>query len=554
MGGAMHAAVDRTVHGRRVEGNSNMAKTCAELFEGIPHTLIGDPDEAVEGLSCNSAQVKPHDMFFCIVGTKIDGHTFAQDAIDKGAKVLVCERKLYLADASDVTLVVVSDSRRVMAEVASAFYDHPSEKLKLVGITGTNGKTTTTYLVDHIARFAGKTTGLIGTVGIHIAGAAEKSSHTTPDSIELQELLARMVDVGCDVVSMEVSSHALDLDRVWASKFAVTAFTNLTQDHLDYHKTFEEYFAVKSRLFSDEYPSKRVIGTNEKWGRKLACRCIDGGDDVITFSSARQEAGESGGASEDRRPATIHVLDVEYLPTSTKATLSIDGATHVVTYPLTGRFNVDNVMCAIGACLDLGLDLPVIIDGLKSAPAVPGRMQRIEGATPAGVAADFSVVVDYAHTPDALEKAIASVREVADGRVILVFGCEGDRDNGKRPIMGRISLGADKVVLTTDNTHTDDQAKINDQVISGMLEVAGETDIARDAAPGIDTGSKVTVIEDRRSAMEHAMSVAQPGDVVLITGRGHEQYMEFGRERIFFDDRDEAREALDAVMARKARH
>lgn len=515
-----------------------MAKTCAELLEGISHTLIGNPDEPISGLTCNSNEVSPGDMFFCIVGTKIDGHAFAQDAIDKGANVLVCERKIYLADSSEVTLVVVPDSRRAMAEVASAFYGHPSRKLKLAGITGTNGKTTTTYLIDHIARQAGHTTGLIGTVGNHIAGAEEKSSHTTPDSIELQQLLARMVDAGCDVVAMEVSSHALDLDRVWATDFAVTGFTNLTQDHLDYHHTFEEYFEVKSRLFSEDHPSARVIGVNEKWGRLLLDKCVLNGDDVMTFASSTSDA-------------DIHVVDVEYMSSCTKATLSISGSQHVVEYPLTGKFNVDNVMCAIGACLKLGIDLDIILEALKTARSVPGRMQYIASDVPC----DINVIVDYAHTPDALQKAIASAKDVTSGDVILVFGCEGDRDNGKRPIMGRISLDADKVILTTDNTHMDDQFKINQEVLAGMLEVASSDDISLEGEDGsqdashVEPGSKVTVIGDRRSAMEFAIGIAKSGDTVLITGRGHEQYMEYGKERVFFDDRIEAKAAMEKVLS-----
>ncbi len=521
-----------------------MAITCAELFECIPHTLIGNPDESISGLTCNSNEVLSGDIFFCIVGTKIDGHTFAQDAIDRGAKVLVCERKIYLADSTDITLVVVPDSRRAMAEVASVFYGHPSQKLKVVGITGTNGKTTTTYLIDHIAREAGYTTGLIGTVGNHIAGIEEKSSHTTPDSIELQQLLSRMVDAGCDVVAMEVSSHALDLDRVWATDFAVTGFTNLTQDHLDYHHTFEEYFDVKSRLFSKDYPSARVIGVNEKWGRLLLDKCEEQGDDVISFASGAPDA-------------DIHVVDVEYMSNSTKVTLSILGDNHTVEYPLTGKFNVDNVACAIGACLKLGIDLDVVLEALKTARSVPGRMQYISSDTPS----EFNVIVDYAHTPDALKKVIASAKDVTAGDVILVFGCEGNRDNGKRPIMGRISLDADKVVLTTDNTHMDDQFKINQEVLAGMLEIASSDDISLEGegtgamdAGAIGSGneemiSKVTVIGDRRAAMEFAMSIASPGDTVLITGRGHEQYMEYGKKRVFFDDRIEAREAMEKILS-----
>ena len=333
-------------------------KTCGELFEGIDCTIIGNADELVSGIAYRSDCVKPGDAFCCIVGLKSDGHSYAQDAIDCGARVLIVERKIYLADATDITEVVVKDSRKAMARMASRFYGEPSKEFSLVGVTGTNGKTTTTYLVDHIAQHLGNRTGLIGTVGIEIGGEHRPSSHTTPESPDLQELLAQMRDEDCGVVSMEVSSHALDLNRTWATSFAVTAFTNLTQDHLDYHKTFESYFAAKARLFSKDYPAKRVINIESAWGKELLKRCSANEDAIITtgFDASAQ----------------IHPVAVEYGSAETTVTLSVRGSNITFTYPLVGRFNVENIMTAFGVAMHLGYLPSTIAEALRDAPAVPG--------------------------------------------------------------------------------------------------------------------------------------------------------------------------------------
>lgn len=507
-----------------------MAKSCAELFEGIECAIIGDATRVVSGLEFRSSEVCPGDMFFCIVGLNADGHDFAEDAISRGASVIVCQHALS-CDTDGVTLVEVGDTRRVMADVACAFFDHPSKYFSLIGVTGTNGKTTTTYLVDHILSSCGQTTGLIGTVGTRIAGIDVESNHTTPDSIELQSLLAKMKEAGCDSVSMEVSSHALTLDRVWGCKFAVTAFTNMTQDHLDYHHTFEEYFEAKALLFSKDFPAKRVICTGDEWGVKLACMCKGAGDDVITYGSAKY--------SDCVSQTDISVLDVEYHDDYTLATFNVTGQQITVQYPLTGTFNVDNVMCAIGICMHLGINLDAIAASLADCRAVPGRMEDVSG----GISNSPKVIVDYAHTPDALKQTLASLSATTKGKVILVFGCEGNRDVGKRPIMGGISLDADHVVLTTDNTHKDDQDAINEAVLAGMR--------TRALSEGIDLDEVVDVVCNRRAAMEHAISMAGEDDCVVMTGRGHELYMEYGDKRVFFDDRIEARAALEKVLSEK---
>lgn len=487
-----------------------MGKTCAELFAGMDCTIIGNPSEQIEGLAYRSDRVCPGDMFFCIVGFTVDGHSYAQDAIDRGAKVLVVERKVYLADATDVTEVVVSDSRKAMAVVASNFYDHPSAAMKLVGVTGTNGKTTTTYLVDHISRSVGKRTGVIGTVGNTICDVHEKSEHTTPESPDLQKLFARMREAGCDVVSMEVSSHALDLVRTWGTDFAVTAFTNLTQDHLDYHHTFEAYFEAKSLLFSKAYPARRVINVNDKWGKTLLRRCTENGDNVITtgFDASAQ----------------IHPVEVEYGAASTTVTLEVRGVRHAFTYPLVGRFNVENVMTAFGIALQLGFSAEGIISALEDAAPVPGRLERVRAEQDGGI----SVYVDYAHTPDALEKAISSVKALTDRRTIVVFGCGGNRDSSKRSIMGKASLAADYVVITSDNPRKENPQAIIDDIVSGMASGSG----------------RFEVVADRREAIARAIALAQPGDAILLAGKGHEDYQIIGDEVLSFDDRLVAAEEL----------
>lgn len=488
-----------------------MGKTCIELFAGIDCTVIGNADEKVGGIAYRSDRVQSGDAFFCIVGLTTDGHSFAQDAIDRGAKVLVVERKVYLADATDITEVVVKDTRKAMAVAAANFYDQPSQSLSLVGITGTNGKTTTTYLVEHIARMAGKRTGIIGTVGIRLGDVWEKSMHTTPESPDLQQMLARMRDARCDVVAMEVSSHALDLERTWGTTFAVTAFSNLSQDHLDYHHTFEAYFEAKARLFSGSYPSKRVICIDDTWGRELLRRCSNAEDNVITtgFDTVAQ----------------IHPIEVHYAPTHTTVELDVRGSLHRFDYPLVGRFNVENIMCAFGIGLQLGLPAPVIVAALEEAPQIPGRLERVSAIYDGGV----SVFVDYAHTPDALEKALASIMALTAGRTIVVFGCGGDRDASKRSIMGKAALAADYAIVTSDNPRHEDPNAIIDDIVSGM---------------GAGVG-RFEVVPDRRGAIAAALGAAEAGDSVLIAGKGHEDYQLVGDEVLSFDDRVVAAEELE---------
>lgn len=491
-------------------------RTCAELFDHTHATIIGDADRPILGVAYRSDQVKPGDAFCCIVGLKADGHAFAQDAVDRGATVLVVERMLEVKGDNDVTFILVNDTRKAMAHLAAHFYRMPTQDLSLVGITGTNGKTTTAHLVEHIASTLGKTTGMIGTVGIDIAGKALPADHTTPESCDLQHIFAEMRDAGCDVVAMEVSSHALDLDRVWDSTFAVTAFTNLTQDHLDYHKTFEAYFAAKRRLFSADYPAKRVINIDSTWGERLVADALEQGDEVITTGFAEN--------------ADLHPIEIAYDVARTRIVLGVRGEAIAFEYPLVGKFNVENVMTAFGIALELGFAPHDIARALSDVPPVPGRIEHVMLGAGEGSdrAREIAVYVDYAHTPDAIEKALASVKQLTKGKTIVVFGCGGDRDATKRPLMGKAALAADFAVVTSDNPRTESPDAIIEDIVVGMQEC----------------GERFSVEPDRKRAIEHALSLAHPGDSVLIAGKGHEDYQIIGTTKHPFDDREVARQAL----------
>lgn len=491
-------------------------RTCAELFDHTHATIIGDADRPILGVAYRSDQVRPGDAFCCIVGLKADGHAFAQDAVDRGAAVLVVERMLEVKGDNDVTFILVNDTRKAMAHLAAHFYRMPTQDLSLVGITGTNGKTTTAHLVEHIASTLGKTTGMIGTVGIDIAGKALPADHTTPESCDLQHIFAEMRDAGCDVVAMEVSSHALDLDRVWDSTFAVTAFTNLTQDHLDYHKTFEAYFAAKRRLFSADYPAKRVINIDSTWGERLVADALEQGDEVITTGFAEN--------------ADIHPIEIAYDVARTRIVLGVRGEAIAFEYPLVGKFNVENVMTAFGIALELGFAPHDIARALSDVPPVPGRIEHVMLGPDEGSerAREIAVYVDYAHTPDAIEKALASVKQLTKGKTIVVFGCGGDRDATKRPLMGKAALAADFAVVTSDNPRTESPDAIIEDIVAGMQEC----------------GERFSVVPDRKRAIEHALSLAHPGDSVLIAGKGHEDYQIIGTTKHSFDDREVARQAL----------
>ncbi len=474
----------------------------SELLEGTPACGPAGLSTAVTGVAYSSGSVEPGDAFFCIPGFRHDGHEFAPDAVARGAAVAVATREL---PGLSAPVVLVDDTRVALAVASAHLFGDPSARLEVVGITGTNGKTTTTYLLDSILRASGRVTGLIGTVGTRIGDERLPASRTTPESRDLQELLARMVDAGVSGVSMEVSSHAIDLHRVDAVRFAVAAFTNLSQDHLDYHATMEEYFSVKSRLMAMVDPQRRVVDIDDPHGLFLT------GQMPVTWT-----VGMSPGAM-------VRAEDVVLRPGGSRFDLVTTAGAARVELPLAGTFNVSNALVAAGCALALGIGLDVVARGLGSAPQVPGRLERIEAGQ------DFSVLVDYAHTPDGLAKAIAAVRSVAPGRVITVFGCGGDRDPDKRPLMGRVAGElSDVAVVTTDNPRSEDPVGIVLQVRDGLES----------------TPSEQHTELDRRAAIALALSLARTGDAVLIAGKGHEDYQILSDRTIHFDDREVALEEL----------
>ncbi len=487
-----------------------------KVFSGIDYRVVcGDARSLrVSDVVYASSEVRAGSLFFCVPGARVDGHSFAQAAVAAGAAALVVQHPVA---GCDVPQLQVADTRRALALCAANFFGCPSEKLALVGITGTNGKTTTASLVEHMARHVAHVeTGLVGTVEVHVAAERRPSLRTTPESRDLQALLSDMVDAGVGVAALEVSSHAIDLGRIAGTRFAVAAFTNLTQDHLDYHKTMESYFAAKARLFTEHDVGARVVCIDHAHGRRLAQMCAAQGLDVLTVGADRE--------------AFVHLERAVYAPHTTLLTLSFGGEReNEFALPLPGRFNVENALVCAGVGVALGYEPRAICDALAHAPQVPGRMQSVRGAS--GKQPPFGVLVDYAHTPDAVAKAISAVADVTPGRVICVFGCGGDRDRDKRPKMGAAALSADIAVVTSDNPRTEDARSIIDQILPGME----------------GAGARVHVEPDRRAAIRLALSLAQSGDAVLICGKGHEDYQIVGTEKLPFDDRVVAAEEIDAL-------
>ncbi len=500
----------------------------------------GDPSTDISHLSYRSSHAGPGHLFFCVPGFVRDGHDFAPDAVERGASALCVERKLDLP----VTQVVVPSVRRAMGPVASALHEHPSARLATVGITGTNGKTTTAFLLAYLLGVAGRRSGLLGTVERRIGGETFPTERTTPEAVEVQQDLALMVDAGDQAAVMEVSSHAIDLDRVLGTTYAAVAFTNLTQDHLDYHGTLDAYFACKSRLFLDPaYARNRppaVINVGDAFGALLAERLTP--DRVIGVSAAEGGARTSGiGADVGIADLSIHGRGATGSIVVTGRALAAvrrgrgepvvkgDRLTLEFSMRLLGRHNVENVLVALGLGVALGLDLEVMLDALPMFPGVPGRLERVDDGAP------FTVAVDYAHTPDSVERILEMGRAITSGRIIAVLGCGGDRDRTKRPLMGlAMERGAHLAVLTSDNPRSEDP-----------MAILGEM------AAGLEHPEAARIEVDRRTAIEAAITLAEPGDLVLILGKGHESGQESHGVVTPFDDRQVAREALRASGDRR---
>jgi len=477
----------------------------------------GDGSAEISDVAFDSREVRAGTLFFCVTGEVSDGHDFAPRAVEAGAAALVVERELDL----DVPQLVVSDSRRAMAPIAARWFGDPSAELKMIGITGTNGKTTTAFLVRSILEQVGIGCGLLGTVARIVGGRTFDVERTTPEAIDLQRTFRQMVDAGDSGCVMEVSSHALILGRADAIHFDVAGFTNLTQDHLDFHSDMDDYFAAKRLLFVPSeggdgiVPDAGVVNVDDAYGRQLVTDLQRAGaPPVVTFSAAGHLA-----------DLTAH--DVSFDASGTRFTLHGRGPAREVKLRLPGHFNVENALAALASALALGIELDTIVEALAVAEPVPGRMEPIDEGQP------FGVIVDYAHTPDSLENVLRAARRLTDGRLICAFGCGGDRDPLKRPLMGRAGAElSDVAIVTSDNPRSEDPEAIIAEVVDGIPE---------------DRRDLVVVEPDRRRAIALAFERAEPGDLVVIAGKGHEQGQEFeGGRKIPFDDRDVAREELTA--------
>jgi UDP-N-acetylmuramoyl-L-alanyl-D-glutamate--2,6-diaminopimelate ligase len=480
--------------------------------------VSGSLDTEITGLAYDSRKVGPGIAFVALRGSSADGHAFIPKAIALGASAIIAEQ----APADDVSVpwVHVRHSRIALAQAAAALHGHPAKSLTIAGVTGTNGKTTTAFLMHHLFNTAQKRSGLLGTVFYDLGnGGRLPATHTTPESLEIQGLLATMRDNGCRACAMEVSSHALDQDRVFGLPFAAAVFTNLTQDHLDYHGTMEKYFEAKVRLFeitAESSPrSALIINGDDAWGRKL----------VERFQHTGRVTRFGFGVHNEFR-----AINVRYDLTGTTFELEAKGRSFLVRSPLIGDFNVYNALGALAAAHGVGLNLREAVKSLQNAPQVPGRMERVSENS------RFQVFVDYAHTPDGLENALRTARALRPRRLITVFGCGGDRDRTKRPKMAAAAeAGSDICVLTSDNPRTEDPEQI-----------------LNDAKAGFARPQKHAIIADRREAIRAALENAWEGDLVLIAGKGHEDYQDIQGKKHPFDDRKIARYLMQDLKTARA--
>ncbi|HXY72373.1 MAG TPA: UDP-N-acetylmuramoyl-L-alanyl-D-glutamate--2,6-diaminopimelate ligase [Actinomycetota bacterium] len=486
----------------RTEPQPAGARSLADLAAAAPHAEVrGDLGVRVTDVTYRSQDVLPGALFFCVRGDHVDGHDFAPAAADAGAAAVVAEREVPVRCAQ----VLVPSVREAMGPVSAAFFGNPSERFPVAGVTGTNGKTTTTYLLEAVFDAAGATPGVIGTTGVRIAGEGVPFERTTPEACDLQRVLARMAAAGVRAATMEVSSHGLDQHRVDGTRYACALFTNLSQDHLDYHGTMEAYFQAKARLFTGALSSAGAVNVDTPEGERLATL-----SSVPTTTFGIRSTGADV-------VATDVVLD--------RAGLSFHVDGQPVRSRLRGPYNAMNCLGAFVAARLLGIADDAIARGIESLEGVPGRLEAVDAGQP------FTVVVDYAHTPDSLENVLRAVRELASGgRVIVVFGCGGDRDRGKRPLMGRLATElADLSVVTSDNPRSEDPLAIIEEIREGARAGSGA----------------FTVEPDRRAAIGLALGEARAGDVVVVAGKGHETGQQFADRTIPFDDRSVVREELE---------
>lgn len=471
-----------------------------ELAQLVSGRVVGDGGVKVQEVSHDSRLVAPGTMYVALVGSNVDGHDFVAEAVSNGATTICAERET----ASGVPELLVGDTRQILGQLSAAVYDYPSHAMDVVGVTGTNGKTTVTHYIDSVGRRAGRLTGLVGTIRTRIAGEEVPSSMTTPEASEFQRLLADMREAGVSLVAAEVSSHALEFGRVKATRFSVAAFTNLSQDHLDFHGDMTRYREAKERLFREYDVTTAVINIDDPVGAEIAAGYPG---DLITVGSV----------------GDVRFSDPMVVAGGSRFDLATPAGAASIHAPVMGDFNVSNMAVAAASCLAVGIDFDVVVDGLAHMEGVPGRFEIVSGDDP------IVVIVDYAHTPEGVSRAVAAARGLTDGRVIGLIGAGGDRDREKRPAMGAAISRADLAIVTSDNPRSEEPGDIVEAVSSGL-----------------DRGRPHMIEVDRRHAIDMAVAAAEEGDVVLILGRGHEPFQQVGGEKIPFDDREIAAQALIA--------
>ncbi|HEX8871519.1 MAG TPA: UDP-N-acetylmuramoyl-L-alanyl-D-glutamate--2,6-diaminopimelate ligase [Candidatus Acidoferrum sp.] len=481
-----------------------------DILQGVDvRSAVPASEIRVGQVACDSRKVQPGGLFVAVHGVATDGNLYARDAASRGAAAILSEDAPPASWPQEIPWLQVNEARKALAITAANFYGRPATALKLVGVTGTNGKTTTTSLIDSILRASGGKTGLFGTIAYHTPLGEHPAPNTTPESVDLQRFFAEIRDAQGTYATLEASSHALALDRLWGCHFAAAVFTNLTRDHIDFHKTFDNYFAAKLRLFEGTgagVPDVGVVNTDDEWGKKLT-----------GLASRTLTYGLTNGTDLKARKFQLSFNGLNFTAQTPAGSIQVES--HLV-----GRINVYNILAAIGAAIGLGLSNEIIETGIRNLKAVAGRFQRIDLGQP------FLVVVDYAHTDDALENLIRTARELnTKGRIITLFGCGGSRDRTKRPIMGETSGRlSDLSILTSDNPRQEDPLKIISDIVVGMQK----------------SGGKYMIEADRAKAIKLAIEEARAGDIVLLAGKGHEDYQVFADHTIHFDDREEARKTL----------
>lgn len=475
-----------------------------EILKGVDYELIkGDMDKDILDIQYNSKNVEKDSLFIAIEGYSTDGHKYIKSAIEKGAKTIVCSKDIEEIEG-DYTLLKVQDGRKALAILASNYFDNPKDKLKIIGITGTNGKTTTTFMIKSILEEAGYKVGLLGTISNYIGDKRIPTERTTPESLEMHKLFKDMVEEGVEYCVMEVSSHSLYLNRVYGIKFEEGIFTNLTQDHLDFHETFDNYYKAKFILF--ENSKKSIINIDDEYGKKLL---MDIERESLTYST--------------EKASNLSAYNIKMHSRGIKFSVDYKNEKEEIDIHIPGRYNISNALGAILACLNEGISLKVIKEGLENLSGVPGRCEIVTKNYNLG----YDVIVDYAHTPDGLDNILKTAREFTKGRLISIFGCGGDRDRTKRPIMGNIGTElSDIAIITSDNPRTEEPLMIIEDILKGIKK------------------DNFIVVENRREAIKRAMEMAKKDDVIVLAGKGHEDYQILKDKTIHFDEREVVKEII----------